>query len=102
MRSEDRLGLGCVFSSSSRMRDSITGTTTIEFVLPQAGDVEIGVYDVSGRRVATQHLTQATAGSHSVMMSSNAIDGTPLPSGVYFCRVRAGAETVTKKMVIAR
>jgi len=79
-----------------------TGTTTVEFVLPQAGDVEIGVYDVSGRRVATQHLTHATAGSHSVMMSSNAIDGTPLPSGVYFCRVRAGAETVTKKMVIAR
>jgi hypothetical protein len=25
-----------------------------------------------------------------------------LPSGVYFCRIHAGAETVTKKMVIAR
>ena len=28
MRSEDRSGLGCVFSSSSSRRDSITGTTT--------------------------------------------------------------------------
>jgi hypothetical protein len=33
---------------------------------------------------------------------ASASNGAALPSGVYFYRVHAGAETVTRKMVIAR
>jgi hypothetical protein len=74
-----------------------TGTTTIEFVLPSVSDVAMEVYDVMGRRVWTRSLKQAYAGSHSIAFASST-----LPSGVYFYRVHAGAETVTRKMVIAR
>lgn len=75
--------------------------TSIEFVLPSASDVEVEIYDVSGRVVATRRLRNAEAGSHVMTFESNA-NGSALRSGVYFYRVRAGGETVTSKMVIAR
>jgi hypothetical protein len=73
------------------------GTTTLEFVLPSISDVAMDVFDVAGRRVWTRALRQANAGAHAVTFSPAS-----LPSGVYFFRVHAGAETVTRKMVIAR
>jgi len=79
-----------------------TATTTLELVLSSASDVEIDVYDVAGRRVASRLLEDAAAGSHALPFPSIAADGTPLVSGVYFCRIRAAGETVTRKMVIAR
>ena len=73
------------------------GSTTLEFVLPSVSDVTMEVFDVRGRRVWTRDLRQADAGRHVVTFSP-----TLLPSGVYFYRVHAGTETVTRKMVIAR
>lgn len=77
-------------------------STTLEFVLPSASDVEIDVYDVAGRRVATRYLDAAKAGPHAVPFASIGEDGKPLGSGVYFCRIKAGGSTVTRKMVITR
>jgi Secretion system C-terminal sorting domain len=74
-----------------------TGTTTLEFVLRSTSNVAMEVFDVRGQRVWTRELRQAEAGRHAVSFSP-----TSLPSGVYFYRIHAGAETVTKKMVIAR
>jgi hypothetical protein len=73
------------------------GTTTLEFVLPSVSNVAMEVYDVTGRRVWSRDLRQANAGRHVITFASAS-----LPSGVYFYRVRAGAETVTRKMIIAR
>jgi hypothetical protein len=74
-----------------------SGTTTLEFVLPSVANVAMEVFDVTGRRVWTHRLAQADAGRHVVEFSPAS-----LPSGIYFCRVHAGAETVTRKIVIAR
>jgi hypothetical protein len=71
--------------------------TALEFVLPAVSDVAMDVFDVAGRRVWSRDLRQANAGPHAVTFSP-----TSLPSGVYFFRVHAGAEAVTRKIVIAR
>ncbi len=76
-------------------------STTVEFVLPSASDVEIEVFDVAGRRVAARRLVNAAAGSHAVAIAPTE-NGKPLRSGVYFYRVKAAGETVTRKMVITR
>lgn len=85
------------FLRASNYPNPFTGTTTIEFVLPSTSDVELGIYDVAGRRVWVRHLAQADAGRHAVTFAP-----TSLPNGVYFYRVHAGAETVARKMVIMR
>ena len=42
------------------------GRTRLDFVLPRAGRVELGVFDALGRRVATQAAGYLPAGAHSL------------------------------------
>jgi hypothetical protein len=79
-----------------------TGATQLQIGLPENADVHVDVYDVAGRRVREYTLPQQTKGWSTVRLDSDNASGAPLASGVYFYRVRAGAETVTRKMVIAR
>ncbi len=62
--------------------------------------VQIDVFDVTGRRVRTMTLNGAT--SRRIEFDGRDNASRLLPSGVYFYRVKAAGETVTRKMVIAR
>jgi regulation of enolase protein 1 (concanavalin A-like superfamily) len=70
--------------------------------LPKTADVEINVYDVSGRRVFSTRIPSATAGWNRFLFAGNDQSGKPLPSGVYFYRVRTQQASVTNRMVIIR
>jgi hypothetical protein len=79
-----------------------TGETQLQVGLPVRGDVRVEVYDVAGRRVRTAVISAQSKGWNTVRFSAFDDHGAALPSGVYFYRVHAGSETVTRKMVIAR
>jgi hypothetical protein len=64
--------------------------------------VDVEVFDVTGRRVREQRLAALPAGWREIVFDARDAGGRQLPSGVYFYRVSAAAETVTRKMVIAR
>ena len=72
-------------------------STTLSFSLPRAGDVSVGVYDVTGRKVETLAEGKYEAGEHRVTF-----DGTELPSGIYFARMTAGEQQRTQKMVLLK
>jgi len=76
--------------------------TTMNLDLPSQSDVSIDVFDVAGHRVRQSHLGRMSAGSREITFDGHDDTGRLLASGVYFYRVHAGSETVTKKMVIAR
>jgi hypothetical protein len=78
------------------------GSTEMEIGLPSASRVEILVFDVAGRRVRAQALSRVNAGWQKIAFDGRNDAGAPLPSGVYFYRVTAGASTFTRKLVIAR
>ena len=71
--------------------------TNIEFTLPAATDVEIKVFDVNGREVATLADTFLPAGQHAV--SWNAAE---FASGVYLYRMTAGDFTATKQLTLLK
>ncbi len=77
-------------------------STDFQVRLPRDSDVQIDVFDVSGRRVRS--FVAAGLGSGWQRIGFSGVDdaGRPLASGVYFYRVRAAGETATRKMVIAR
>jgi len=76
--------------------------TAMNLDLAVRRDVKIDVFDVAGHRVRHDDLGHMNAGRREITFDGRDDRGAALPSGVYFYRVHAGNETLTKKMVIAR
>jgi hypothetical protein len=77
-------------------------TTVVRFGLPEASDVVLDVFDVTGRRVYTERRAHVPAGWQNLSYDGRDARNVPLPSGVYFFRVTAGGVTAASKMVISR
>lgn len=78
-------------------------TTTLQFSAPRDESVSLTIYDARGRLVAHPLLPEENAlEQRTVQWSATADDGTTLPSGVYFVKLRAGRETHTQKVVLVR
>ena len=71
--------------------------TTISFDLPEACDISLVVYDVSGREVARLVDEFKSAGAHEVIF-----DGSNLSSGIYFARLQMDRVSLTKKMLLVK
>jgi hypothetical protein len=76
--------------------------TTLSFALPSASHVELSVYDVSGRLVATLLDENRPAGTHRVVWDGRNRAGERAASGVYLYRIQAGSFTDTKRMVLLK
>ena len=76
--------------------------TEIGFDLPEPQRVELAIYAVNGRRVATLKNEQMIAGRHSVTWTGQNDAGERVASGIYFCRLKAGAFRETLKMTLVK
>ncbi len=72
-------------------------TTTLNYALPEAGDVHMTVYDVNGRQVAELVNGWREAGIHEVTF-----DASDLPSGVYIYRLETGDFSSSGKMILMK
>ena len=71
--------------------------TTIEYSLPQSGDVSLIVYNLIGEEVARLINGEQNVGYHEVSW-----DASNVPSGIYFYRLQAGDFVETRKMVLLK
>jgi hypothetical protein len=85
------------FSVGSVYPNPSFGQATISFNLLVSTDVNVAIYDLSGRMVATQSQSSVAPGIHTMDMDLSA-----LSDGVYFYTFTANGHQVTKKMVIAK
>ncbi|MDT0630311.1 T9SS type A sorting domain-containing protein [Rubrivirga sp. S365] len=74
-----------------------SGRALIAFGAAEAGDAQVAVYDVLGRRVAVLASGPVERGRHEV-----AFDASGVPSGVYVVRATVGDETQTVRITVAR
>lgn len=58
-------------------------TTRIDFVLPRAETVDLSIYDVAGRRVATLFDGSLAEGAHSVSWNGLLMSGARAAAGIY-------------------
>jgi len=79
-----------------------SSSTSFTLTLSQAAAVEIGVFDVGGRSVASIQKGSLAAGSHSFEWNGRTAGGAAAGSGIYFIRATAGAESATRRMVLLR
>jgi glucose/arabinose dehydrogenase len=75
-------------------------STTIRFDLPAAGDVELTVYDVLGRRVTDLARGWHEAGAWRATWDGRDAQGRSVAAGVYHYRLRAGGEVLTQRMIL--
>jgi hypothetical protein len=73
-------------------------TTTIQFNLPVAANIELIVCDLLGRKIGTLVNTKQTAGNYRVEF-----DGSNLSSGIYLYQLKTDkGVTLSKKMILLR
>jgi photosystem II stability/assembly factor-like uncharacterized protein len=77
-------------------------TTTIHFSLAQPAEADLSIYDLLGQRVATLVKGVQEAGPHALQWDGQDEQGRELASGVYFCRLQAGAQVETRRLVLLR
>ena len=71
--------------------------TTISFTLPEAGYVNLTIYNTNGQEVAVLKDGRQPAGYHHAVWDARA-----MPSGVYFYRLTAGEYSEIKKCVLVK
>ena len=70
-------------------------STVVSYVLPQAGHVELVVYDISGRKVVQLDSGYRTAGPHKISWDAKDAQGWKIASGMYLLRIQAGEQVKT-------
>lgn len=72
-------------------------STTIRYGLPESGDVELDVYNMAGKRVATLVKEHKSAGWHEVTFNAS-----NMASGVYIYRIQSGEFIQTRKLILVK
>ncbi|MCD4706537.1 MAG: T9SS type A sorting domain-containing protein [Candidatus Sabulitectum sp.] len=72
-----------------------TGSANISFSLQISCDINLDVFDITGRKVAVLAEGTFSSGTHETEISE-------LGSGVYFCMLRAGDFVDTKMLVVIK
>lgn len=85
------------FALSQNHPNPFNPTTSINFQLPSASHVQLKVFDVLGREVATLVNEMKAAGSHTVHFNASALN-----SGIYFYKITAGEFTKTLRMLLTK
>jgi hypothetical protein len=76
--------------------------TTLQCVLEDAAPADLSILAVDGRVIATLVHGPMPAGSHQIRWPGRDSTGRPLPSGVYFARLRSGGETACTRVLLLR
>ncbi len=71
--------------------------TTIQFDIPEAGNITLNVYNALGELVTNLVDQKVAAGNHSINF-----DAANLPSGIYFYQLTSGSFIKTQKMVLMK
>jgi hypothetical protein len=85
------------FELSQNYPNPFNPGTKIRFALPEAVDVSLKVYDLSGRLVAEMMQGMQNAGKYEVEF-----DGTDLSSGIYLYVLKAGSFKQVKRMILLK
>jgi hypothetical protein len=77
-------------------------STTIRFDVPQAGNVELVIFDLNGRRIATLVEGTVAAGNHQISWNGLSASGAEVASGVYIYRLNHMGSVLSRKLTLLR
>jgi hypothetical protein len=93
----DPAGAGPKLAKLSATPNPLADEVRVSFGLASHTMVEAGVYNATGELVETLVRGPIAAGDHTLVWKAN-----DAPAGVYVCRVKAGEETASARMVLVK
>jgi hypothetical protein len=78
------------------------GATTFALTLSRDVPVRLGVYDLNGRCVRVLAAERLAPGTHTLSWNGRDAAGRGCPTGIYFARLEAGDERMTRRVVRVR
>jgi hypothetical protein len=94
------LGGGIQLAVSAPRPNPFGGETRFGVALTQNAELDVAVYELNGRKVATLWKGMALAGTKDLVWRRTRDDGTIVPSGVYFIRATSGGESRSAKLLV--
>ncbi|OGC91066.1 MAG: hypothetical protein A2W25_14000 [candidate division Zixibacteria bacterium RBG_16_53_22] len=77
-------------------------STAFRLALAEAGEVQLVIYDIAGRKVQTLVSSRLEAGFYDIVWNGRNAGGEDVASGIYFARLVAGSRTESVKMSLIR
>lgn len=77
-------------------------TTRINYVLPEAGEIEITIFNITGQRVRNLVKKSQTAGTYAITWDGLDNQGNQVGSGIYMYQIQAGHFQATKKIIFLK
>jgi flagellar hook assembly protein FlgD len=84
------------------MPNPFAASTTLSFSLAKPGTVELAIYSVDGRRVATLENGTLAAGPHKLTWSGTDGGGRVVRPGVYYARLTSAEGKFARTLVLIR
>jgi hypothetical protein len=97
VETENETGKVYSFNLEQNYPNPFNPSTSIQYAISSRQFVSLNVYDVLGNEIATLVNEELPSGNYEVEF-----DGTGLPSGIYFYKLKAGGYVETKKMVLIK
>tara|TARA_B110000196_G_scaffold11889_1_gene9786 strand:- start:702 stop:2432 length:1731 start_codon:yes stop_codon:yes gene_type:complete len=90
------------FNMSQNYPNPFNPSTQFSYTLPESGNIELAIYDITGKIVYKFHDGFQRAGNHNILWTGVDQNQKTVPSGIYFCQLKMESNTVTKKMVMTK
>ena len=101
------------YTLSQNYPNPFNPVTTLEYEIPEKGDVSLIVYDLLGEKIWNLTLNSLSTGYHSVQWNGVDNDGHPLSAGCYFYQLKVSSTSIpgskperlfvqTRKMVLLK
>ena len=77
-------------------------STMIRFAVPQAGQVELAIFNLTGQRLAVREVEALQAGVYEVHWHGRDDNGRAVASGLYIYQLQVGTQTERRKLLLLR
>ena len=91
---------GAVEGAIRATPNPFAGNTRIQYVLETDAQVELNVFDISGRKVANLASGFRAAGAHEAGWNGRGVDGARVKAGVYFVRGTLGTKAISSRLLV--
>ena len=90
------------FVLTQNVPNPFNSSTSFRFALPQAADIELAIYNLTGQKVARLARGWHAAGHYTAHWDGRNDAGVRVATGVYIYRLRAGEQVQVRKLLLLR